>query len=232
MTYRLPGELAAIDNKSCKFGSAGGWREHQGAGGDGCEGEEDADVPAAGSVVVGIPAEEEGGDDTHPGHASGNVVDLLDGVVLCALKPELHDGVRRVHFGVGVGDPKEHKGPPVPAEEDAADEGETEHTALLVDFGEALDGEGALFGIEVSGARGGGRVWEEEEAVDGYGKGDKEVDYEEPAPACEARSSVEVTVDASLHDAAEHGACETGGGEDRGTLAYLVGLVPSRCQRT
>ena len=63
------------------------------------------------------------------------------------------------------------------------------------------------------------------------GKVIKEVNYEEPAPACEARSSVEVTVDASLHDAAEHRTCETGGGEDRGTLAYFVGLVPSRCQR-
>ena len=127
MTYRLAGELAAIDDESCKFGSAGGWGQHQGAGGDGCEGEKDADVPAAGGVVVRVPPEDEGGDDTQPGHASGNVVDLLDGVVLCALEPELHDGVGGVHLGVGVGDPEEHKGPPVPAKEDAANEGEAEH---------------------------------------------------------------------------------------------------------
>ena len=114
----------------------------------------------------------------------------------------------------------------MPAEEDAADEGEAEHAALLVDFREALNGEGAFFGVEILGTRGGRRVWEEEEPVDGDGEGDEEVDDEEPAPTCKARGAVEVAVDAALHDAAEHSARETGGGENGGPLAYLVGLIP------
>ncbi len=72
-------------------------------------------MPAARSVVIGVPAEEESGDDAHPRHTGGDVVDLFDRVVLGGFEPELHDGVAGVHFCVGVGDPEEHEGPPVPA---------------------------------------------------------------------------------------------------------------------
>ena len=63
-------------------------------------------------------------------------------------------------------------------------------------------------GGEVGGCGCGGGVGEEEEAVEGDGEGDEAVDYEEPAPTCEALESVHGFVNAGLDEAANHGAGE------------------------
>jgi hypothetical protein len=142
------------------------------------------------------------------------------------LQQELEDGIGRVHLCVRACDPQENKGPPLPTQDDAADQAGSQRAAGEFDFGKAADGEGAFGFGEVSrvGARWG--VREAEEAVGRDGKGDQGVDDEQPAPAGETGCTIKTLVDSTLHDAAEERTRESGRCEDGGTLANFFRLIP------
>jgi hypothetical protein len=172
-SHSLRGKLHAIDDESGEFGSTSGSGQHQDAGYRGGDGEEDADMPPALGRPVGVPAEDQSRDDSHAADGAGDVVCLLDRVVACVLQQELEDGIRGVHLRVRAGDPQENKSPPLPAEDNAADQTGPQRAAGEFDFGEAADGERAFRFREVScfGARWG--VGEAEEAIGCDGEGDE-----------------------------------------------------------
>lgn len=161
----MPRVLEPVQEEGDELGGEGGWFEHDCAGDDGRDGEEETDVPA-GFCQVGVPSQDQSGDDTDGPGAGGDVVYFFNGVVAFPFEEDAHDGVCGEHFGVGAEDPHGDEDVEFPGAEDAEEEGAVEGGAALVfDGREAGDCEFAFGGGEVAGFGRAGGVGEAEEAV-------------------------------------------------------------------